>query len=173
MRCSLRLDARFRAALCVIIAVLFVTGVAWLAADRWKDADGSDRWSAAAPLLLMLHGGAAMLALMLLGALVPLHLLPSWRQEKNRATGIAMATLNALLIVTAFGLYYVGSETLRGWTSDIHIVLGLVFPALMTAHIGLGRHRRAPLPGQVLWPPGAPAQPARTKSGNTIASSQR
>ena len=168
----MRLDRRFRAALYTVFAVLFLTGVAWLAADRLKDAAGSDTWSEAAPALLMLHGGAAMLALMLLGALVPLHLLPSWRQDKNRATGIVMATLNALLIVTAFGLYYVGSDAVRGWTSDIHIALGLVFPALLTAHTALGRRRRAPLPRQVRWPSGAPTKPASTKSANTVDSSR-
>src|SRR5260370_1691908 len=91
----------------------------------------------------MLHGGAAMIALLLLGGLVPLHLLPCWRQEKNRVAGIAMATVTTLLIITAFGLYYIGSDTLRAWTSDVHIILGLVFPALLTAHVAVGRHRCA------------------------------
>jgi hypothetical protein len=86
-------------------------------------------------------GGAAIVALLLLGALVPLHLLPAWRRGKNRGMGTAMATLTALLIASAYGLYYIGSDTLRGWTSDLHIALGLVFPALLTAHVLTGRRR--------------------------------
>ena len=38
----------------------------------------------------MLHGGTAMLILMLLGALVPVHIERAWRARKNRATGIVM-----------------------------------------------------------------------------------
>ena len=146
VRCVLQLDARFRASLYAVFSVLFITGVAWLPADRLKSADGGDVWSGLAPVLLMLHGGAAMLALMLLGALVPLHLWPAWRRDKNRAMGVAAASFTTSLIVTAFGLYYIGSDIFRGWTSDLHIVLGLAFPALLTAHVVSGKQRSSPHP---------------------------
>ena len=139
----MRLDARFRAGFYTVCSVLFVTGVLWLPADRWKDAANGDAWSALGPALLMVHGAAAMLALLLLGALAPLHLWPAWRCNKNRVMGAAMATLTALLIVTAFGLYYIGSDTLRGWTSDLHLALGLAFPVLLTAHVASGRRYRS------------------------------
>jgi hypothetical protein len=137
----LRLDARFRAALYAVFSVLFLTGVAWLPADRLRNAGEANPWSALAPSLLMLHGAGAMFALMLLGALVPLHVSPAWRGNKNRALGAAMAVLTGLLLTTAFGLYYIGSETLRGWTSDLHIASGLAFPVLLTAHVLIGRRR--------------------------------
>src|SRR6266851_5545555 len=132
--CALQLDGRFRAALYTVFSVLLVTGVAWLPADRLKSGAGDDLWSALAPVLL-------------LGALVPLHLAPAWRRDKNRAMGVAMATLTALLIATAFGLYYLGSDTLRGWASDLHIALGLAFPTLLAAHVMTGRRRCSQQPG--------------------------
>jgi len=143
----LQLDGRFRAAFYTVFSVLLVTGVAWLPMDRLKNTAGADLWSALAPVLLMAHGGAAMLALLLLGALVPLHLAPAWRRDKNRALGVAMATLTALLIASAFGLYYIGSDTLRGWASDLHIALGLAFPTLLAAHVMTGRRRCSQQPG--------------------------
>jgi len=143
----LQLDGRFRAAFYTVFSVLLVTGVAWLPMDRLKNTAGADLWSALAPVLLMAHGGAAMLALLLLGALVPLHLAPAWRRDKNRALGAAMATLTALLIASAFGLYYIGSDTLRGWASDLHIALGLAFPTLLAAHVMTGRRRCSQQPG--------------------------
>ena len=143
----MQLDGRFRAAFYTVFSVLLVTGVAWLPVDRLKNTGGADLWSALAPVLLMAHGGAAMLALLLLGALVPLHLAPAWRRDKNRALGVAMATLTALLIASAFGLYYIGSDTLRGWASDLHIALGLAFPALLAAHVMTGRRRCSQQPG--------------------------
>ena len=95
----------------------------------------------AAAYLLKVHGGAAMLTLMLLGALFPLHIGHAWRAKKNRATGIVMLACNAVLIATAFGLYYLASETLRPWASNLHIAFGLAIPLLFLAHVKAGRRR--------------------------------
>jgi hypothetical protein len=139
----LQLDHRFRFALYAAFSVLFVTGIGWLLADRMKDSPSAgEAWQTAVAYLLMLHGGAAMVALMLLGALVPLHARPGWRSAKNRLTAIAMVAFNATLIVTSFGLYYAGSETIRPWMSDIHVALGLSLPVLLVVHVWVGRRSR-------------------------------
>jgi hypothetical protein len=134
-----RLDPPFRFAIYSAFAVLFVTGAAWLVADQLKETSRGEIWQQAAATLLMIHGGTAMLTLMLLGALFPLHIGRAWRARKNRATGIIMLAFNAVLIATAFGLYYVGSETLRPWASDLHIGFGLAMPLLLLVHIKTGR----------------------------------
>jgi hypothetical protein len=138
----LRLDLVFRYALYAAFAVLFITGAVWLVADSLKDS-ASEFWQQAAATLLMLHGGGAMITLMMLGALVPMHMRYGWRSGKNLVTGITVATVNAALIVTAFGLYYLGSEAVRPWMSDVHIALGLAIPVLLVGHIWWGRRRNA------------------------------
>ena len=50
-----------------------------------------------------------------------------------------MALANAVLIATSFGLYYVGSDAIRPWMSDIHIAAGFGLPLLLVVHILLGR----------------------------------
>jgi hypothetical protein len=138
----LRLDPRFRFALYAAFSVLLGTGGGWLLADRMKDAAGAgEGWQAAATYLLMLHGGAAMIALMLLGALVPLHVQRGWRNRINRYTGTGMVSANAILVLTAFGLYYLGSDTLRLWASRLHIGIGLLLPILFIVHLVIGRRR--------------------------------
>ncbi len=107
-----------------------------------KDAsllDVSETWQTATAYLLMLHGGATMVTLMLLGALVPLHMRRGWRGGRNRITGTVMASCNVVLITTSFGLYYAGSELLRPWMSNVHIGLGLCLPVLFLVHIFVGR----------------------------------
>ena len=99
----------------------------------------SEFWQQTAATLLMLHGGAAMVTLMMLGALVPAHMRFGWRADKNLVTGITMCAANIVLIVTAFGLYYLGSETVRPWMSDVHTAVGLAAPALLVGHIWWGR----------------------------------
>ncbi len=135
----LRLSPRFRFALYGAFLALFVTGAAWLVADGLKDTSSGEMWQAIAATLLMLHGGATMVTLMLLGALVPLHVQRAWRTRRNRVTGTLMVTFNAVLIATAFGLYYLGSEALRPWASNVHIGVGLFLPVLFLVHIVLGR----------------------------------
>jgi cation transport ATPase len=113
--------------------------VGWLAADSLKDGPGGEVWQMAAAYLLMLHGGGGMATLVLLGALIPLHLQRAWRGRRNRATGLAMVIFNAILIATAFGLYYLGSEMLRAWASALHIGVGLVLPIMALVHLLVGR----------------------------------
>ena len=71
-----------------------------------------------------------------------------------------MVTFNAVLIATAFGLYYTAVDWLRPWVSNIHIGVGLCLPALFLAHVVAGRRgatskpkatpseRRLPLPAK-------------------------
>ncbi len=137
----MRLKSTFRYWTYAVFSVLLLTGAAWLVADWQKDA--GEAWQQASANLLMIHGGAAMLALMALGALIPLHLLRAWHARKNLVSGITVASVNAVLIVTAFGLYYLGSEAVRPWMSWIHIAAGFLLALMLPLHILLGRRPRA------------------------------
>jgi hypothetical protein len=139
---ALRLSPRFRFALYAAFSTLFATGMVWLVADSLRDAPTGEIWQETAAYMLMFHGGAAMVTLMLLGALVPLHIQRAWRSRRNRLTGPVMITVNAVLIATAFGLYYFGLETLRSWMSGVHTVVGIALPALLVVHVVLGRRSR-------------------------------
>jgi hypothetical protein len=139
MGSTLRLDRSFRYGLFAALGVLFLTGAVWLAADQLKDAPDGETWQAVAANLLMVHGGTAMVALLLLGALFPLHVRLSWRAQRNRITGVIMLIAGVTLIATAFGLYYFGSEALRPATSWIHTIVGLALPIFVLVHILCGR----------------------------------
>jgi len=141
----MRLDPWFRRALYAAFATLIATGAVWLLADWGKDHLSPDPWQAIAANALMVHGGGAMVTLMLLGALVPLHVRRAWRSGRNRLTGPVMIASSAVLIATAFGLYYSGSDALRRWISDAHIAIGFMLPAGLILHVWLGR-RSAPRP---------------------------
>jgi hypothetical protein len=135
----LRLKSPFRYAIYTIVAVLTLTGAAWFFADWQKDLSTDEIWQQLAANMLMIHGGAAMLALLLLGALIPVHILRAWRARKNRLSGSLMATFNTVLIVTAFGLYYLGSDLLRPWISWTHIAAGVALALWLPLHVWLGR----------------------------------
>jgi len=130
-----RLSARFQAVLYLTVGALVVTGTVWLLLDRAT-------WPETATYLLRLHGAAAMVTLVLLGTLLPLHVRVGWRRGRNVASGIVMLATNGALVLTAFGLYYAGSESLRHWTSALHTAIGLALPLLIVAHVVLGRRAR-------------------------------
>jgi hypothetical protein len=124
----LRLNRSFLGAIYALFTTLFASGAVWLVADALRDGDGGEAWQT--------------VALVLLGALYPLHMRLGWRANRNRVSGSLMVTINGLLILTAFGLYYFGSDVLRAWTGYVHIAVGLALPALAGVHILLGRHNR-------------------------------
>ena len=136
----MRLDRLSRAFTYLVFALLFASGALWFIADRNKDPLGGGPWQDFAASVLMVHGGLAMITLLLLGALIPMHILRAWRARLNLVTGIAIAFFNAVLVGTAFGLYYLGSEELRPWISLVHLGFGLALPALFLAHVLIGRH---------------------------------
>lgn len=135
----MQLKSSFRFAIYTAFVVLFLSGLGWLVADWQKNFSSDEVWQQSIAYFLMVHGGAAMVTLILLGALIPLHMLRAWRSRKNRISGSVMATFNAVLIATAFGLYYLGSETIRPWMSWIHIAVGVAICLWFPLHIYLGR----------------------------------
>jgi hypothetical protein len=137
----LRLEPGFRFWTYAIFATLAATGAVWLIADLMKDPE-SEIWQMIAADMLMLHGMMAMIALVLIGAMIPLHIQRSWRAGKNRVSGIVMIGVNAILVATAWGLYYAGSDGLRTFVADVHIAVGLALPALAIVHMVLGRRAK-------------------------------
>lgn len=136
------LNRSLRAALYLVLGVLFVSGAWWVLLDTTRDPFGDTAGPSAGPLLLAVHGAGAMIFLLLLGALLPLHIQGNWASDRNRWTGIVMLAVNALLIVTAYILYYSGSDLVRGWGSDLHIAGGFFLPLWIAVHVWLGRRAR-------------------------------
>jgi cation transport ATPase len=136
-----RLEPSVRFWTYAIFATLALTGLIWLCADVLKDPEG-EIWQMVAADMLMLHGMTAMIALVLIGAMIPLHIQRSWRAGKNRVSGAVMIGVNAVLVATAWGLYYAGSDLLRTFVADVHIAVGLALPALVIAHVVLGRRAK-------------------------------
>lgn len=143
---GLRLSARHRAWFHGAFATLFLSGAGWWVLHRWCQAETefgpqpqpAQRW------LIQVHGAAALLALVIVGTLVPLHMKRGWRARLNRPNGIMLVSVVAALTLTGYALYYAGSESLRAVASFTHTVLGLGFPAALFWHIVRGRRARRP-----------------------------
>jgi hypothetical protein len=126
-------------------AVLLATGALWLVYHYLMRVHGElgetphplEHW------WLRLHGAAAMVFLVVVGALIPIHMRRAWHQRRNRAMGIALCAVVLALGTTGYALYYFGGEEARSLISLVHWGLGLAAPAAVIYHIARGRHTSA------------------------------
>jgi cation transport ATPase len=138
---SIRLKRLQRYFLYAVLALLFLSGVAW-AYWNYLAASPGDFETSAKTWAMKIHGAAAMAVLVLIGMLLSAHVRFAWRARRNRANGSIFLSAFAVLAITGYGLYYAGGERLRAWTSWIHLIVGVVLPILLLIHIFLGRRTR-------------------------------
>lgn len=134
---EIRLSVAHERSVYATFAALVVTGCAWLLC-HYLLADAGEFGPLPHPLealWLKLHGAAAMIALVLFGSLLTVHMRRAWSHRRGRATGGMLAGLFVLLTVTGYGLYYVAGESVRAWISVVHWAVGLAVPLLLAAHV--------------------------------------
>lgn len=137
---SIGLKRSQRYFLYAVLALLFLSGVAWAYWNYLRSP--GDFETSAKSWAMKIHGAAAMAILVMIGILLNGHVRFAWRARRNRSNGSIFLSAFAVLTITGYGLYYAGDESLRGWTSWIHLVVGLALPILLLIHIFLGRRTR-------------------------------
>jgi len=140
-----RLSRRHRAALYACSLALFVSGCGWLISHYLlRGADLGDTPHPSEPWWMRLHGAAMLGFLVAFGALLPRHVAQGWRERVNRASGVSMVILVAVLALSGYGLYYLVDDTLRAWVGVLHWSVGLAAAALLGLHVVRGlRWRRS------------------------------
>ncbi len=122
------------------VAMLFASGALWLLFHYFVRVHG-EFGETPHPLevwWLRLHGAAAMLVLIVVGSLLPVHIRVGWHQRRNLAAGVPLLALALLLALTGYALYYFGGEESRGWISVIHWAAGLVAGGVLVWHVIAG-----------------------------------
>lgn len=125
-----RLATLQRGLLYSALATLLLTGAYWALIHYL----GVRAWLGE-PLLMKIHGAAAMLALVLLGGLLPAHVAVGWSLRRNRPSGAVLLAVCGLLTLTGYLLYYAGDELARDASSYVHLALGVVLPLVLGAHL--------------------------------------
>jgi hypothetical protein len=125
-------------ALWIATAILWITGALHFALGRTV-ASSSETWR---PRLLALHGGLALLFLVVVGSLLPRHVVRAWRAAANRPSGSFAIGSAIVLAASGWLLYYAGDESVRAAAVAVHDVVGFALPALLLLHATLGRRWR-------------------------------
>ena len=134
--------------------LLVATGLAWLALQYVArgPADTIGPHPLAHPVLAV-HGAIAMIALIAYGGVLASHVPRAWAVRRNRWTGGLIATVLAVSTITAWLLYYAGSEEMREIASACHWIVGLSVALVLPFHVLMGRRaRRIAAPASMSFP---------------------
>ena len=140
-RTHFQLSARHERWVLATGALLALTGLLWLI-DHYLLATTDEFGARHAPretAWLTLHGGAAMVFMVVAGTVLPVHARRAWHARLNHQSGISVLAALAVLMLTGFLLYYAGGEATRPWISLVHWVIGLVAVPTLILHTILGR----------------------------------
>jgi hypothetical protein len=140
---SIRLPSMQRWVTYMTLVLVALSGVLWyLMHDllQWG-------WMVTERRLLITHGVAAAISLIVVGGLLPLHIRLAWRARRNLVSGLVTLLLMALLGVSGLLLYYSGEDWREGvrW---LHIGVGLIGVLAMPTHVWLGRYRQVQMTAQ-------------------------
>ena len=137
---GLQLGRRHRRLLYAACLSLFISGTAWAWIQHLDEAGkAGDTLVKLKQPLIAVHGFSAMTFVLLLGTLLVGHVRRAWHAHKNRKNGAFFLIAISLLTLSGYALYYIGDEHWRGWTSNLHLWLGVTAPALLILHIRQGR----------------------------------
>jgi hypothetical protein len=123
---------------------LFLSGVFWFVLHKYFTSQNlflqsSHPWESFG---LKVHGAFAFMSLAMIGALFPVHIARAWQARRNRLSGAFFLGMNFVLILTGYGLYYVGGEAFRGFVHFLHLYIGLALPLGLFGHIWRGKISR-------------------------------
>lgn len=153
-----------RLAIEVIVDAVWLSGVIWLLFHYFFRRQGEfgdephplEHWA------LVLHGAAAFASMFLAGALYARHVVPAWRSRRRPRSGLVVAAVFALLIVTGYLLDYAGGEALRAGVAKVHWIAGLPLPLALLVH--RSERRRASVSRELQIAGGGEA-PSPSRSG--------
>ena len=122
----------------LIFAICALSGL-WFFLKREM---GFDLGDIAVRSLLVWHGISAAFALLAFGAVLPGHIRSSWKARRNRATGVAMLTIMAALMLSGLLLYY-GDEEWHDAVLWAHWIGGFIAFGAFPLHLLLGHRANA------------------------------
>lgn len=137
-----QLSAARQWALWLTVLLLTVTGAVWLWAEYlYQPADGGMEAYEIKHYAMLVHALFALAFVYAAGTLLYTHMQMAWRQQRNRASGAVMTAFAAVLVLSGYGLWYAGGETLRPLSEWAHWVTGFGLPPLLLLHALLGKRR--------------------------------
>ena len=128
----------------LISVIVTISGFVWLYFDFFVrvETEYSLQVHPMQNIFLIMHGTSSLFLLILLGSVLPMHVLKAWKIKNNRLSGGFFLLLFTILILTGIGLFYSAVEDNRRILSVLHWVIGILFPIFFVIHIYFGKYKR-------------------------------
>lgn len=141
---SLTINKSYRYFFYCVLAVSFITGIAFWLLRRFGMVEGDfgpESHFLQYPML-QIHGFSAFLMLMSLGAIFASHIPKTWSSKRARKSGLFISTAIVLSTVSAYSLYYLVNENWHEILGNSHAIIGISLPIILFFHITLARKSR-------------------------------
>lgn len=134
---SLRIPVLYRRFFYGFLALSLCSGVLFFIFNHWVEIEGEfgPQKHPLQAVFIRVHGAAAFFMLMSFGALLAAHIPYGWKSTRSRKSGIFIGALAFLQILLGYLLYYLANESIRQYTSYVHILFGLVMPLALYLHL--------------------------------------
>ncbi|TWB60586.1 hypothetical protein [Nitrospirillum viridazoti] len=121
-----------------------LTGLVWMVLHYGHGLIGMDGRAARSveAWCMKLHGAAVMAALVAFGSVLPHHVRLAWRARRHRLSGGGLIAAVLTLVLTGYGLYYLGDEDWHDYASWGHQVLAAAAVAACLIHLRSDRRAR-------------------------------
>jgi hypothetical protein len=143
-RVTLKIPLRYRTWLFAFIMVSWVTGVTFFILNRWVTIEGEfgPEKHPTQATFLKVHGASAFLMMISYGYLLATHIPAGYKSKRQRWLGLGLVAAQGFLIVTAYGLYYVGGDEFHALIGYAHASVGFIFPFLLATHVITGARKK-------------------------------
>jgi hypothetical protein len=130
-----RMSTGLRSAVFVTFGALWASGCYWLVLHYFfaRTSDFGLLQHPWAPLVLRIHGWIAVAAVFLLGWVTARHVSDRWPQVIKRTSGLAIASVSAVLAITGYALYYT-TDGLHDGAGIVHEIIGGVAVLFALTH---------------------------------------
>lgn len=134
---EITMTGRFRKGLFALYATAWCSGITFFVLKTWFVVDGDfgpfkHPWQFPS---LQIHGAAAFLMMITFGFLLGAHVQYTWGIKKRKKSGVAIVTMNVLLMMSAYLLYYIVQNELRNIIEYVHLAIGFALPFALLFHI--------------------------------------
>jgi hypothetical protein len=138
-----RMSEGLRWAVYVTFGALWASGCYWLVLHYLfaRETDFGLAQHPWGPMVLRVHGWIAVGSVFLLGWITARHVSDRWPQVIKRVSGLAIASVAAVLAVTGYALYYT-NDVLHDDAGTVHQFIGAVAVLLALTHWRRHRPRR-------------------------------
>lgn len=136
-----KIPVPYRRILYTVLALGWLSGIGFFIFNNYMTIEGdfgSEKHPWQFPLL-KIHGATAFFMMICYGALLTSHLPAGWKRGRGKKLGISLISLVAIQILSAYSLYYMTDEVVRGYMVYLHLVSGVLLPIVLTTHVINGR----------------------------------